>query len=149
MSCMVWSLGSPQCPCWCHKTPVGWQAWSPNSRDQPQCLSSPEEKKEVIKYIHYNHIYPHKKSNKQNYRSFRQTLTDSLSEAEESRDLPLLVLQNCPDISEDWLVTVERRVDIKLLWNEWRSRLGTHNSTRRHGMYFAMANLTDTDEIQG
>lgn len=145
MSYMVWSLGSPQCPCWCHKTPAGWQVWSSRSRDQPQCLSSPEDYEEVIKYNHYNHIYPHKKQQVHQ----ANTLTDSLSEAEESRDLPVLVLRNCPDISEDWLVTVERRVDIMLLWNEWRSRLGTHNSTRRHGMYFAMANLADTDEIQG
>lgn len=49
-------------------------------------------------------------------------LTDSLSEAEERRDFPLLCLLNWPLMSEVWLVTVERRVDMKLLLVERRSR---------------------------
>lgn len=49
-------------------------------------------------------------------------LTDSLSETEERRDLPLLCRLNWLLMSDVWLVTVERRVDTKLLLVERRSR---------------------------
>lgn len=44
-------------------------------------------------------------------------------------------------MSEVWLVTVERRVDTKLLLVERRSRGRTQSSTPRHGMYLANAIL--------
>lgn len=64
------------------------------------------------------------------------TRTDSLSETEERRSLLLRWLL----FSEDWLVTVKRRVDMKLLLAK-RSLVGTHRITPRHGMYLAMADL--------
>lgn len=75
-------------------------------------------------------------------------LTDSLSEAEERRDLPLLCRLNWLLMSEVWLVTVERRVDTKLLLLERRSRCRTHSNMPRHGMYLANANLyRDTESL--
>lgn len=71
-------------------------------------------------------------------------LTDSLSEAEERRDFPLGWCLKCPLRSEVWLVTVERRVDTKLLLVERRSCWRTHSSTPRHGMYLANASLGST-----
>lgn len=68
-------------------------------------------------------------------------LTDSLSEAEESRDLAVLCRLNWLLMSEVWLVTVERRVDMKLLLVERRSRGWTQSKTPRHGMYLANAIL--------
>lgn len=66
-------------------------------------------------------------------------LTDSLSEAEERRDL--LCRLNWPLVSDVWLVTVERRIDMKLLLVE-RSSWGLMQSKKaRHGMYLAKANL--------
>lgn len=65
-------------------------------------------------------------------------LTDSLSDTEDNRVFParcMLLL-----VSEDWLFKVERRVDIKLLLLN-RSLRGTHSSTPRHGIYFAIADL--------
>lgn len=44
-------------------------------------------------------------------------------------------------MSEVWLVTVERRVDTKLLLVERRSRGRTQSSMPRHGMYLANAIL--------
>lgn len=71
--------------------------------------------------------------------ALRCFLTDSLSDTEDKRVFParcrLLV-------SEDWLVKVERRVDIKLLLLN-RSLRGTHSRTPRHGIYFAMADLKE------
>lgn len=52
----------------------------------------------------------------------RFELTDSLSEAEERRDFPLLCRLNWLLMLEVWLDTVERRVDMKLLLVERRSR---------------------------
>lgn len=79
-------------------------------------------------------------------------LTDSLSETEERRDLPLLCRLNWLLMSEVWLVTVERRVDMKLLLVERRSRWRTQSRTPRHGMYLANANLdrdTETESLAG
>lgn len=70
--------------------------------------------------------------------------TDSLSEAEERRDFLLAWCRKGPLRSEVWLVTVERRVDTKLLLAERRSRWRTHSSTPRHGMYLAKASLQPT-----
>ena len=67
--------------------------------------------------------------------------TDSLSEAEERRDLTVLVRRKRSLMSEVWLVTVERLVDMKLLSVERRSRLRTHSNTPRHGRYLAMSIL--------
>lgn len=67
--------------------------------------------------------------------------TDSLSEAEERRDLTALVQCKRSPMSEVWLVTVDRRVDMKLLLVDRRSRLRTHSKNPRHGMYLAMAIL--------
>lgn len=58
-------------------------------------------------------------------------LTDSLSETEERRGL--LRRPNWPLMSEVWLLTVERRIDMKLLLVE-RSSCGlTQSRTPRHG----------------
>lgn len=65
-------------------------------------------------------------------------LTDSLSEAEERRGLCGL---KWPLVSEVWLVTVERRSDMKLLPAERSSWGRMHSSTPRHGTYFANASL--------
>lgn len=70
-------------------------------------------------------------------------LTHSLSEAEERRDLLLLWHLSWLLMSEVWLVTVERRVDKKLLLVERRSRWWTQRRTPRHGMYLAKANLVE------
>ena len=51
-------------------------------------------------------------------------------------------------MSEDWLVTVERRVDMKLLLKERSSRGRTHNRAPRQGMYLARANL-GTETVKG
>ena len=67
--------------------------------------------------------------------------TDSLSEAEERRDLTVLVRCKRSPMSDVWLVTVDRRVDMKLLLVDCRSRLRTHSKNPRHGMYLAMAIL--------
>ncbi|KAG7280282.1 hypothetical protein CRUP_026823 [Coryphaenoides rupestris] len=53
--------------------------------------------------------------------------TDSLLEAEERRNFLVLT-------SEVWLVTVERRVDMKLLLAERRSPGATHSRLPRHGI---------------
>lgn len=66
-------------------------------------------------------------------------LTDSLSEADERRDL--LCRLNWLLMSEVWLVTVERRIDMKLLLVE-RNSCGLMQSKKpRPGMYLAKANL--------
>lgn len=66
-------------------------------------------------------------------------LTDSLSEAEERRGL--LGRLNWPLMSDVWLLTVERRMDMKLLLVE-RNSCGPMQSRKpRHGMYLARADL--------
>lgn len=73
-------------------------------------------------------------------------LTDSLSDTEDKRAFPAWCTLQL--VSEDWLVKVERRVDIKLLLIN-RSLRGTHSSTPRHGMYFAMADLGQREKERG
>ncbi|TNN45493.1 hypothetical protein EYF80_044310 [Liparis tanakae] len=51
------------------------------------------------------------------------------------------ILDSWLPLSEVWLVTVERRVDMKLLLAERRSRGGTRSRMPRNGMYFANAIL--------
>lgn len=66
-------------------------------------------------------------------------LTDSLSEAEERRSL--LCGRNWLLMSEVWLVTVERRSDMKLLLVDCSWCGLTQSRKPRHGMYLAKANL--------
>lgn len=66
-------------------------------------------------------------------------LTDSLSEADERRDL--LCRLNWLLMSEVWLVTVERRIDMKLLLVERNSCGLMQSKNPRHGIYLAKANL--------
>lgn len=63
--------------------------------------------------------------------------------------MPLLCRLNWLLMSEVWLVTVERRVDMKLLLVERRSRGWTQSKMPRHGMYLANANLDRDREIKG
>lgn len=72
-------------------------------------------------------------------------LTDSLSEAEERRGL--LCGRNCPLMSEVWLVTVERRSDMKLLLVDCSSCGLIQSKKPRHGMYLAKANLQKENSL--
>lgn len=62
--------------------------------------------------------------------------------------MPLLCRLNWLLMSEVWLVTVERRVDMKLLLAERRSRGRMQSKAPRNGMYLASANLYRHREIQ-
>lgn len=92
-------------------------------------------------YIHARNSAPlsqPREFNKSVCSRVRFVRTDSLSDTEDSRGFPArcrLLL-----VSEEWLVTVERRVDIKLLLVNL-SLWGTQSRTPRHGMYFAIADL--------
>lgn len=71
--------------------------------------------------------------------------TDSLSDTED-RGVLLFWRMLLPG-SETWLVTVERRVDIKLLLVK-RSPWRTHSSAPRHGIYLAKADLTQHGRVE-
>lgn len=62
--------------------------------------------------------------------------------------MPLLCRLNWLLMLEVWLDTVERRVDMKLLLVERRSRLRMQSKMPRHGMYLAKANLDRDREVK-